>query len=168
MKLFNLIITSAILVSGLSAAELKRSMKVVPLSSTYLSTENGGTNHSSAALSDGIDIYTTQEDEYARAIAYLNGKYGDDALKDEKSLKEYVLDKGTVADQGLANKLNLATVQKSNPGDSCDDGDSATVNDMYTDDEFTCQGKKIYYDNKCKGDEIGSEFEFEGGNLFSC
>lgn len=43
MKLFNLFITSAILVSGLSAAELKRSMKVVPLSSIYLSTEYGGT-----------------------------------------------------------------------------------------------------------------------------
>ena len=43
MKLFNLFITSTILVSGLSAAELKRSMKVVPLSSIYLSTENGGT-----------------------------------------------------------------------------------------------------------------------------
>ena len=56
MKLFNLIITSVILVSGLSAAELKRSMKVVPLSSTYLSTENGGTNHASAVLADGIGI----------------------------------------------------------------------------------------------------------------
>ncbi len=50
MKLFNLFITSAILASGLSATELKRSMKVVPLSSAYLSTENGGENHASAVL----------------------------------------------------------------------------------------------------------------------
>src|SRR5574344_642477 len=103
MKLFNLIITSSILVSGLSATELKRSMKVVPLSSIYLSTENGGTNHASAALSDGIGIYATQENEYAKAISYLNGKYGDDALKNKESLKDYVLDNGTVADKELAN-----------------------------------------------------------------
>ena len=30
---------------GNNKGQLKKSMKVVPLSSTYLSTENGGTNH---------------------------------------------------------------------------------------------------------------------------
>ena len=59
MKLFNLIIASAILASGLSATELKRSMKVVPLSSAYLSIENGGTNHASAVLADGVGVYIT-------------------------------------------------------------------------------------------------------------
>ena len=111
---------------GDNKGQLKRSRKVVPLSSIYLSTENGGTNHASAALVDGVGIYITQEDEYARAIAYLNGKYGDDALKDEKSLKDYVLDNGTSEDKELANKLNPNTTQKSNPGDSCDDGNPKT------------------------------------------
>jgi hypothetical protein len=99
---------------GQNNSQLKRSMKVVPLSSAYLSIENGGTNHASAVLADGVGIYITQEDEYAKAIAYLNGKYGDDALKDKKSLKEYVLDNGTVTDKELANKLDLVTAQKSN------------------------------------------------------
>ena len=147
---------------GENKGQLKRSMKVVPLSSTYLSIENGGTNHASAALSDGIGIYTTQEDEYARAISHLNGKYGDDALKDEKSLKEYVLDNGTVADKELANKLNLVAVQKSNRGDSCDDGNPQTENDIYLDENFTCQGVLTRSESKCLGDETGSEFLVNG------
>ncbi len=177
---------------GNNKGQLKKSMKAIPLSSIYLSTENGGTNHASAALSDGIGIYTTQEDEYAKAIAYLNGKYGDDALKDEKSLKDYVLDTGTVADKELANKLDLVTAQKSNPGDSCDDGDEGTTGDVYVDNNFTCKGQNsvigapcddinpqtkndVYTDinftckgvltrseSKCFGDEIGSEFLVNG------
>ncbi len=161
MKLFSLFITSAILVSGLSATELKRSMKVVPLSSAYLSIENGGTNHASAALSDGIGIYITQEDEYAKAIAYLNGKYGDDALKNEKSLKDYVLDTGTVADKELAEKL-VNGISKSVINEPCNDGNPQTENDIYLDENFTCVGKKIYNSAKCEGDPIGSEFVFEG------
>ena len=167
MKLFNLIITSAILVSGLSATELKRSMKVIPLSSAYLSIENGGTNHASAALSDGVGIYITQEDEYARAISYLNGKYGDDALKDGKSLKEYVLDNGTVADKELANKLDLVTAQKSNIGDSCDDGNIATMDDMYTDDAFTCVGKVII-GSECNDGNAGTTGDAYVDNAFTC
>jgi hypothetical protein len=99
----------------------------------YLSTENGGTKHASAALSDGIGIYTTQDDEYARAISYLNGKYGDDALKDDKSLKKYVLDNGAPADKELAEKLNLdpTPTQKPKVGDPCDDGKESTTGDFY-------------------------------------
>ena len=115
---------------GQNNNQLKRSMKVVPLSSIYLSTEYGGTNHSSAALSDGIGIYITQEDEYAKAIAYLNGKYGDDALKNGKSLKEYVLDNGTVADKELAEKLVLTEGQQSNTEASCEDGSELDENSM--------------------------------------
>ena len=118
---------------GNNKGQLKKSMKVVPLSSIYLSTENGGTNHASAALSDGIGIYTTQEDEYAKAIAYLNGKYGDDALKDEKSLKKYVLDNGTVADKELAEKLDLVAVKESLIGGDCDDINPQTKNDKFLD-----------------------------------
>ncbi len=143
MKLFNIFLASTILASGLSATELKRSMKVIPLDQKYLSTEYGGTNHASAVLSDGIGVYSTSFDEYARAISYLNGKYGDDSLKNEESLKEYVLNNGTPEDKELAKKLNLSTVEKSAIGDSCDDNNSSTMDDMYTDDAFTCVGKII-------------------------
>ncbi len=147
---------------GDNKGQLKRSIKVVPLSSIYLSAENGGTNHASAVLVDGVGIYITQEDEYAKAISYLNSKYGDEALKDGKSLKEYVLDTGTAADKELANKLNLATVQKSNIGDSCDDKNPQTVNDIYLDENFTCKGVLTRNESKCFGDEIGSEFLVNG------
>ncbi len=152
---------------GQNNSQLKRSMKVVPLSSIYLSTENGGTNHASAALADGVGVYITQEDEYARAISYLNGKYGDDALKNEKSLKEYVLDTGTVADKELANKLNLATAQKSNPGDSCNDGKIETMDDMYTDDAFTCVGK-IIIGSECNDENAGTTGDVYVDNNFTC
>src|SRR5574344_1664547 len=130
--------TSLILAASLFAepgenkGQLKKSMKVVPLSSTYLSTEYGGINHASAVLADGVGIYITQEDEYAKAIAYLNGKYGDDALKDDKSLKEYVLDNGTVADKKIAEKLGNGPAESA-VGDSCYYGDSQTEKGYYTD-----------------------------------
>ena len=148
MKLFNLIITSAILVSGLSATELKRSMKVVPMDPKYLSKENGGSNPAYIVLADGVGIYTTQEDEYAKAISYLNGKYGEDAKKaGETSLKEYVLDTGTKADEAdkeLAEKLVINTGGSVEEGGSvkegpCDDGESDTINDTYQEDG-TCKG----------------------------
>ena len=167
MKLFNIFLASTILASGLSATELKRSMKVIPLDQKYLSTEYGGTNHASAVLSDGIGVYSTSFDEYARAISYLNGKYGDDALKDEKSLKEYVIKNGTVADKELANKLNLVAVQKSNVGDSCDDGDSTTMDDMYTDDAFTCVGKVII-GSECDDGNAGTTGDAYVDNAFTC
>ena len=169
MKLFNIFLASTILVSGLSATELKRSMKVIPLDPKYLSTEYGGTNHASAVLADGVGVYSTSFDEYARAISYLNGKYGDDALKDKKSLKEYVLDNGTIADKELAKKLNLnaAQTQKSNPGDSCDDGDSTTMNDMYTDDAFTCVGK-IIIGSECDDGNAGTIGDAYVDNAFTC
>ena len=167
MKLFNIFLASTILASGLSATELKRSIKVIPLDPKYLSTEYGGTNHASAVLSDGIGVYSTSFDEYARAISYLNGKYGDDALKDEKSLKEYVIKNGTVADKELANKLNLVAVQKSNVGDSCDDGDSTTMDDMYTDDAFTCVGKVII-GSECDDGNAGTTGDAYVDNAFTC
>lgn len=75
MKLFNILLVSTILASGLSA------------------TEHGGANHAAIVLADGIGFYTTVFNEYAKAIAYLNGKYGVDAFTEDESLKEYVINR---------------------------------------------------------------------------
>ena len=146
---------------GNNKGQLKRSMKVVPLSSVYLSIENGGTNHASTALADGVGIYITQEDEYAKSISYLNGKYGEDALKNGKSLKEYVLDNGTVADKELADKL-VHEIAKSVINEPCNDGNPQTENDIYLDTNFTCEGKEIYNSIKCDGKDPGDLITVDG------
>lgn len=139
--------------------ELKRGIKYIPLSSIYLSHENGGNSYASVALSDGIGIYSTVESDYSKTIAELNSKYGEEAEKAGETLKDYVKEKGTPEEKDLVDNFVYAVPNQSTIGAPCDDGDPKTGNDMYIDTNFTCVGERIYaYVDKVEKIEYADKF----------
>ena len=145
--------------SNIKEKELKRGIKHIPLSKAFLSHENGGDSYASAALSDGIGIYSTVESDYSKTIAELNEKYGEEAQKAGETLKDYVKENGTSEEKDLVDDFVYAVPNKSVIGAPCDDGDSKTGNDMYIDVDFTCTGKRIYaYADKIEKNEYADKF----------
>ncbi len=145
--------------SNIKEKELKRGIKHIPLSKAFLSHENGGDSYASAALSDGIGIYSTVESDYSKTIAELNSKYGEEAEKAGETLKDYVKEKGTPEEKDLVDNFVYAVPNKSVIGAPCDDGDPKTGNDMYIDTNFTCVGERIYaYVDKVEKIEYADKF----------
>jgi surface protein len=138
----------------------------IPLDNKFLSTENGGEKRAIDAYSDGIGLYTIGlEDKKFSAMNELVFKYGEEAKQNEEPLKSFVLDNGSDSEKQLASFLGGSSSEPSFViGDSCDDGNSNTVGDVYIDTNGTCQGTEIVVRNsiKCENEPVGSEINVEG------
>jgi len=138
--------------------------KKIPLDNKFLSNENGGTLSAIDAYSDGIGIYTVGlENKKFSAMNELVFIHGEEAKKSGETLKEFVLENGSIKEKELASLLGNNELTVYTVGEACNDGDILTDNDQYIDIYGTCKGTIIKNYVECFGDEyIGLEILVDG------
>lgn len=133
-----------------------------PIGANFLSVENGGTKSAIDAYSDGVGLFISGADNSKIDNSAMNKavfSHGEEAKNEGKSLKEVLEDKGLNTDVEIIASSGVSSVI----GESCDDGNPNTTGDMYINTTGTCMGTEIVRsENKCYGDEIGSEFLVDG------
>jgi len=156
------------LITSLSAVETAGKVKLSksPIDLNFLSVENGGSKSAIDAYSDGVGMAVV-----GNSITVDNSKMNNSvftegllAKNEVVSLKQFLNNKNSGSGENIeviGGQGSLNSVI----GDPCNDGNSLTGNDIYVDQNGTCQGLLIKTENKCFGDSIGSEFIFNSKNF---
>jgi surface protein len=156
------IVIGSLVASYLSANVIKTEkikLSKSPIDKKFLSVENGGTKSAIDAYSDGIGLSIVGTENIDNSSMNENVYvYGSEAKANEESLKDYLQKVGNSNDL----EIIVPTASAGTVGDPCDDGKTNTTNDMYIDTNGTCKGILEKTENKCFGDEIGSQFYFNG------
>lgn len=141
---------------SLISISLASQLTNIPINNNLLSDENGGFKKAIDAYSDGIGVLTAGKLNIDNSpMNILVYKYGDSASKNNKTLKEYVLENGTIDDKKMAEKLGkISKAEIPKNGEACDDKNSSTFNDMFL--NGVCIGQEI--------PEVTFDLLFRNGN----
>jgi surface protein len=149
------IVVSCLLLTNLSALE---KLEKSPIDKNFLSVENSGTLKAIDAYSDGVGMFIVDNSKKLDNSRMNNSTYayGIKAKSEHKNLFEFM----NIKKNNLSIIKDTSIVSKI--GDHCDDGNFNTINDFYTDTNGTCEGSINRTENKCFGEQIGSEFYVNG------
>jgi surface protein len=171
--MFSISVTISLIISNsfsFASFNTVKDFKIYPLSKTATGETRGGLIKDSVAMKDGIGTIVISS--ISTDTNTINNKDFNDLLKDNKddlidiNLKD-IITVQTVADKTNDNKFvdSGGTVpQTHTPGESCNDLNAATSDDVYLADGVTCQGVNnsgIYLSSngitiKCENAAVGT------------
>lgn len=125
-----------ILISCIGSSFLLADKMLIPLPSEYLAVENAGQKTAIDAYQDGVGIYAIEAIGANKidnsAMNELVFKYGEESKRISSTIKDFVLENGTNEEKVKANSLgNFEAIMPAN-GTVCNDENSQTVNDIFT------------------------------------